>query len=87
MVVVIFHMHKYFGVKKNVKNEYIRFYKQLEMFSCMKISCTCCQHLGPQILILVNTKNQPNGQKKNNFPCSLFRMDYVTFKNLVLYII
>ncbi len=34
------------------------------MFSCMKISCTFCQHLGPQILSLVNKKNQQNGGKK-----------------------
>jgi hypothetical protein len=30
----------------------------------MKISYTFCQHLGPQILNLMNTKNQPNGMKK-----------------------
>ncbi len=35
------------------------------MFSCMKISCTFCQFLGPQILSLVNTKNQPNGKKES----------------------
>jgi hypothetical protein len=38
------------------------------MFSCMKISCTFCQHLGPQILSLVNTKIQLNGPKNKSFP-------------------
>jgi hypothetical protein len=76
------------GKTRNVENEYISFYKQLNMFSCMKISCTCCWQLGPQILSLVNTKNQPNGEKKkNHFPYNHFRMDFVAFKILVLYII
>jgi hypothetical protein len=30
----------------------------------MKISSTFCQQLGPQILSLMNRKNQPNGEKK-----------------------
>jgi len=51
---------------KNVENEYVSLYSQLDMFSWMKISYTCCQHLGPQIFNLVNTKNQPNGQKKES---------------------
>jgi hypothetical protein len=88
MVVVIFHMHmwlmyKYFKVKtKNAKDEYVSFYCQLDMFSWMKFFYTCCQHLGPQILSLVNIINQPNGQKWNHFPCSLFKMHYVAFKIL-----
>jgi hypothetical protein len=53
--------HKYFGKKtKDAKNEYINFYIQLNMFSCIFF-----QHLGPQILSLVNTKNQPNGKKNS----------------------
>jgi len=39
-------MHTYFGKNKNANNEYISFYIQLNMFSCMKISCTFCWHLG-----------------------------------------
>jgi len=35
-------MHTYFGKNKNANNEYISFYMQLNMFSCMKISCTFC---------------------------------------------
>jgi hypothetical protein len=35
-------MHTYFGKNKNANNEYISFYIQLNMFSCMKISCTFC---------------------------------------------
>jgi hypothetical protein len=50
-------MHQYFGLKiKNVKIEYISFYEQLDIFSCMIFSCTFCWHLGPQILSLVNKK-------------------------------
>ncbi len=49
------------------------------MFPCMKISCTFCWHLGPQILNLGNRKNQPNG-KKIHFSCCLFKMDFVAFK-------
>ncbi len=55
----------------NVKNEYISFYIQLDIFSYMKISYTFCQHLGPQILNLVNTKNQPNGKKRIIFLVAL----------------
>jgi len=52
MVVVFSHsyviMHEYFGKKtKNGKNEYISFYRQFDMFSCMIISCTCDLNLGP----------------------------------------
>ncbi len=51
-------MYKYFGKKpKMQKNEYISFYLQFTIFFCMKISHTFCQHLGPQILNLVNTKH------------------------------
>ncbi len=47
----------------------------------MKISCTFFQHLGPQILSLMNTKNQPNGKKKNYFLTYCpFRMDFTAFK-------
>jgi hypothetical protein len=56
-------VYKYFGKKLNAKGEYISFYMQLNIFSCMKNSCTFCQHFGPQILNLVNVKNQPNGKK------------------------
>jgi hypothetical protein len=58
-------MHKYFVKKpKMQKNEYISFCRQLNMLPCMKISCTFFWQLGPQILNLVNRKNQPNGKKK-----------------------
>jgi len=57
------------------------------MFSCMKISCTCCWHLGPQILSLMNIRNQPNGKIKSLFPSSPFKMDFVAFKILVSHII
>ncbi len=50
------------------------------MFPCMKISCTFFQHLGPQILSLLNEKNEPNGKRRNHFSCSPFIMDFVTFK-------
>ncbi len=53
----------------------------------MKIFCTFCRHLGPQILSLVNIKNQPNGKKKNRFSCCLFRMYSIPFKKKILYII
>ncbi len=62
-------MHQYVGKKtKNVKNGYISFYKQLYMFFCMTISWAFDLHLWPQILNLVNTNNQPNGQNSNLFP-------------------
>ncbi len=84
-------MHKYFGkkpkMKKKKKKKYISFYIQLNMLFWMKISCTFCQHLGPQILSLVNTKNQPNGKKMNHFPCCFFKMNFVAFKILISYII
>ncbi len=57
------------------------------MFPCMKISCTFCQHLGPQILSLVNRKNQPNGGGKDHFAYNPFKMDFVAFKILVSCII
>ncbi len=57
------------------------------MFSYMKISCTYFRPLEPQILSLVNRKNQPNEEKKNHFACSILRMDFVTFKILISYII
>jgi hypothetical protein len=57
-------IHKYFGIKtKNVENEYLSFYIQLNMFSCMQIFYTFCQHLGTEIPSLMNTKTQPNGKK------------------------
>jgi len=41
-------MHKYFDKKtKNVKNEYINFYIQLSIFSCMKSFDTFYWCLGP----------------------------------------
>ncbi len=59
------------------------------MFPCMKFSYTFCQHLGPQILNLVNRKNQPNGGGgRNHFAYSPFRMDFLlAFKNFISYII
>jgi hypothetical protein len=54
------------------------------MFSCIKHSFTFYQHLGPQILRLVNTKNQPNGNFKKKIPC---KMDFVAFKIIMSYII
>ncbi len=70
-----------FGLKnQNAKNEYISFYKKLDMFLCMIISCKCDSHLGPQIPSLMNTNNQPNGQKNGFFPYSPFGMNYVIFK-------
>jgi len=57
-------MHKYFGKKPKIKNEYINFYLQLNMFFCMKFLYTFCQHLGPQILSLVNTKNSTKWKNK-----------------------
>jgi hypothetical protein len=81
-------MHKYFGKNPKMKKKYISFLIQLNMF-CMKTSYTFCQHLGPQILSLVNTKNQPNGKNKlkNHFPCCPFKMDSVAFKKFISYII
>ncbi len=70
----------------NVKIEYINFYIQLNMFPCMKFSYTFFSHFGPQILSLVNRKNQLNGEKKKNVN-SPFRMDSITFKILIFYII
>jgi hypothetical protein len=49
-------MHIYFRKNHKCRNEYLNFYIQLKMFSCMKFSCTFCRHLGPQIVSLVNTK-------------------------------
>ncbi len=57
------------------------------MFFYMKTSYTCCQHLGPQIISLVNAKNQPNGKKRNHFFCCPFRMDYIAFKILIFILI
>jgi hypothetical protein len=57
------------------------------MFHCMKISYIFFRHLGPQILSLMNKKNQPNGEKMNHFVSSPFRMDFVIFKILISYII
>ncbi len=77
MVVVIFHICMYLwinvlGKNHKCKNEYISFYIQLNMFSYMKISCTCCKNLGPQILSLMNTKEKPNGTKKESFSLQPF---------------
>jgi hypothetical protein len=60
---------------------------QFNVFSYMKLSYTFGQHLGPQIVSLMNTKNQPNGKKKNHLPCCLFKIDFVAFKILILYIV
>jgi hypothetical protein len=54
----------------------------------MKISYKFYQHLVPQILSLVNTKNQSNAEKnKNHFPCCISKMDFIAFKTIRLYII
>ncbi len=37
----------------------------------MIISCTCDLHLGSHILSLMNTNNQPNGQKNGLFLIAL----------------
>ncbi len=67
MVIFQIHVCNYASVfwlkNQNEKNEYIIFYKKLDMFICMIISCTCDLHLGPQILSLMNINNQPNGKK------------------------
>ncbi len=70
---MIFHMCMYLCISilvkiRNEKNEYISFYIQLNMFYCIKNSFTFYQHLRPQIISLVNTKNQPNSKKRNHFP-------------------
>jgi hypothetical protein len=69
---------------RNIKNEYISFYRQRDIFSCIIISYTCDLHLGPQILSLMNTKNQPNDEKSNPFSCNPFETNYVSFKIFVL---
>jgi hypothetical protein len=80
--------HQYFVKKtRDAKNEYISFYIQLNMFACMKFSYTFCWHIRPQILNLVNRKNQSNGGKKIHFACSCFKMDFVSFKKFISYII
>ncbi len=56
------------------------------MFSCMKISYPCFQHLGAQILDLMSTKNQPM-ENKNHYPYSPFRMGFLFFKKIISYII
>jgi len=43
------------------------------MFSCMKKSCTFYRYLGPQILSLVNIKNQTNGKKGIIFLIALLK--------------
>jgi len=57
------------------------------MFSHIKKFGTLRQHLRPQIISLMNIKNQPNGKKRNHFPCCSFRMDFVAFQILISYII
>jgi hypothetical protein len=86
MVVAIFHMHtllciNIFVKTKNAKNEYIIFYIQLNMFFCMKFFDTCCQHFEPQIIILVNIENQPNGKKKESLSLLLFQNGFCNFQN------
>jgi hypothetical protein len=55
------------------------------MFFCMKIFYTFCWHLGPQILNLVNIKNQPNGKKKESFSLLPFQYGFCNLE--ILYII
>ncbi len=57
------------------------------MFPCMKISCTFCWHPVPQILSLENRKSQTNEEKRKHFACSTFRMDSITFKKFICYIV
>ncbi len=78
-------MHQYFGKKSEMqKMNTSNFINNLTC--CMIIFCTCCWHLKPLSLSLVNTKNQPNEKKKkNHFPWSPLRMDFITFKTLVPY--
>ncbi len=51
----------------------------------MKIFCTFYWHLGPQILSLVNTTNQPNGKKriseKASFSLMPFQNGFYRFQN------
>jgi hypothetical protein len=49
---------------RNAKNEYISFYIQLNICFYMKLSYTFHWHLGPQILNLMNIKNQENRKKR-----------------------
>jgi hypothetical protein len=65
----------------------MNFYLQFNMFSCMKISCTCYQHLKPQILNLVNTKNNQMAKNIYHFPYNLFIMDSIALKKFISYII
>jgi hypothetical protein len=56
-------MHQYFGKKSEMqKMNTSNFINNLTC--CMIIFCTCCWHLKPLSLSLVNTKNQPNEKKK-----------------------
>jgi hypothetical protein len=47
----------------------------------MKISYTCYQQLGPQILNLVNTKNQSNGEKQESFSLLPFQNGFCKLQN------
>ncbi len=53
-------MHKYFGKKQKINKIHKFIYIQLNMFSCMKFHTHFANTWGPQILSLVNTKNQSN---------------------------
>jgi hypothetical protein len=60
-------MYQYFCEKSKMQkmNTYV-FYRQFDMFSYMMIIfwISCDLHLRPQILTIMNTNNQPNGQKQ-----------------------
>jgi len=70
-------------------NEYISFNIQLNMFFSMKNSYTCCWQLGPQILSLMNIKNQPNGKKNESFSLQPFQNGLCNLQNscIVYYLI
>jgi hypothetical protein len=50
----------------------------------MKISCTVCQQLGPQIFNLMNTKNQSNGEKKESFSLLPFQNGFCSLQNFYI---
>ncbi len=57
------------------------------MFFYMIISCTCCRHLGPPNLSLMNTKNQPNDIKKKSFSLKSFWTGFCNLQKIMLYTI
>jgi hypothetical protein len=55
----------------------------------MKIACRFGQHLGPQIINLVNTENQPNGKQMESFSLMPFQNGFCSLQNsyIVYYLI